>query len=88
MNIKEYIKYAKKVLKEDAGSEGMEYKIKAKSGLKAYKDDIMTIDEVVSENGETVARAKFTYPLDYGFALSTITEALEGIEITSLSLVY
>lgn len=88
MNIPEYIKLAKKVLNEDAGSEGMQYKLQAKSGLKALQTDLMTIDEVKSENGVTTARVSFTYPQDYGFALNTIKENLENIDIVSLSLVF
>ena len=88
MNIKQYIEYAKRVLNEDAGSEGLEYRLVAKSGLKSYKDEIMTIDDIKTEDGQTVGRVMFTYSHDYGFALNLIKDALKDIEIVSLSLVY
>lgn len=88
MNVPEYIKLAKKILNEDAGSEGMVYQVEAKSGLKAIEDKLVKIDEVKTENGVTVAKATFTYPQDYGFALQTIKNLLEGIDIVALKLVY
>lgn len=88
MDIKQFIKYARKVLNEDAGSEGMQYKITAKSGLKSYKDDVLSIEDLVTEDGITSATISFTYPHDYGFAINTIKEVLQDIEIVSLSLVY
>ena len=88
MNIKEYLKLAKKVLKEDAGSEGLQYLVEAKSGLTKLENEVLTIDEVKEANGLTSARVTFAYPHDYGFALNAIKENLENIEITSLSLVY
>ena len=88
MNVPEYVRLAKRILKEDAGSEGMQYKVCAKSGLKAIETNVMKINEVRSENGVSVANVNFAYPHDYGFALNTIKENLEGIEIISLSLVY
>lgn len=88
MNVPEYIKLAKRILNEDAGSEGMVYEVEAKSGLKAIENEIVAIDEVKSQNGITVARAQFAYPHDYGFALNAIKQLLEGIEITALKLVY
>ena len=88
MNVPEYIKLAKKVLKEDAGSEGMVYLVEAKNGLKAVETELVKFDEVKTENGRTTAKATFTYPQDYGFALNTIREALNGVEIVAMSLVY
>ena len=88
MNIQEYLKLAKRVLKEDAGSEGMQYMVEAKSGLTKLENDLLTIDEVKTVNGVTSARVTFAYPHDYGFALNAIKENLKNVEITSLSLVY
>lgn len=88
MNVPEYIKLAKKVLNEDAGSEGMQYIVEAKSGLAALENETLIIDEVKQENGLTSARVRFTFPHDYGFALNKIKENLENIDITSLKLVY
>ena len=45
MNVPEYIKLAKRILKEDAGSEGMVYEVAAKSGLKAIEHDLFKIEE-------------------------------------------
>lgn len=88
MNIPEYVKLAKKVLNEDAGSEGMVYLIEAKNGLKVLDNELVKIDEVVTKDGITTGKATFSYPQDYGFAVQTIKELLEGIEIVSLKLVY
>ena len=88
MNIPEYIAKAKKVLKEDAGSEGMQYIVEAKSGLKALDNEVLKIEEVKSENGVTTGKVIFTYPHDYGFALSTLKEHLEGLDLVALKLVY
>lgn len=88
MNIPEYVKLAKRVLNEDAGSEGLVYLVEAKSGLKAIENELVKIDEVATSNGITSAKASFVYPHDYGFALQTIKELLEGIDITALKLVY
>ena len=88
MNVPEYIKLAKKILNEDAGSEGMVYEVEAKSGLKAVENEVVTINEVKSQNGVTVAKAHFAYPHDYGFALNAIKQLLEGIDIIALKLVY
>ena len=88
MNVPEYLKLAKKVLNEDAGSEGLVYQVSARSGLKAIDNDMLKINEIKSEDGISTAVVEFAYPQDYGFALSTIKENLEGIEIVSLSLIY
>ena len=88
MNVPEYLKLAKKVLNEDAGSEGLVYTISAKSGLKAIDNDMLKINEIKTENGIATATVEFSYPQDYGLALATIKEHLEGIDIISLSLVY
>ena len=88
MNIPEYVKLAKKILNEDAGSEGMVYQIKAKSGLKTVDTDILKINDVKNEGDIFVGTATFTYPHDYGFALNTINENLPDIEIVALNLVY
>ena len=88
MNVPEFIKLAKQILNEDAGSEGMVYKVCAKSGLSALENEVLKIDEVKSENGATVAKVTFSYPHDYGFALNAIKENLENIDVISLSLVY
>ena len=88
MNVPEYIKLAKSILNEDAGSEGLEYIVEAKAGLKAIENEAIKIDEVKSENGISSARVSFAYPHDYGFALNAIKENLEGIDIIALKLVH
>lgn len=88
MNIQEYINYAKRVLNEDAGSEGMVYQVKAKSGLNEIANDVLVIEKIETENGEMTAEVKFAYPHDYGFAVSAIKNALTDIEIISVTLVY
>lgn len=88
MNIPEYIAKAKQVLKEDAGSEGMQYIVEAKSGLKAIDNEILKIEEVKTENGITSGKITFGYPHDYGFALTTLKEHLENLDLVALRLVY
>lgn len=87
MNIQNYIKRAKRVFNEHAGSEGMKYKVFAKSGLKAVKNEKYEISEVNSANGGQEAIVEFVYPHDWGFAVNTLTEEL-GIDITGLQLIY
>lgn len=87
MNLQQYIKRAKRILTEDAGSEGMKYKVYAKSGLKAVKNEAYEIKEVTNENGEQCAFVEFVYPHDYGFALNKLTHDL-GLDITGLRLIY
>ena len=88
MNIKDYIAYAKKVLNEDAGSEGMMYTVKALSGLKNYEDGTVTIDDVKAVNGEQSARVRFSFPHDWGYASKVVKQVLGDIDIISLELVY
>lgn len=88
MNIPEYLQAARKVLNEDAGTEGMVYVVEAKAGLKQIDNDRVVIDNVKSENGIASADVKFAYPHDYGFALNAIKDLLPEIEIVALKLVY
>lgn len=88
MNVPEFVKLARKVLNEDAGSEGMVYKVHASTGLRAIENETFKIDEVANENGVTTGKVTFAYPHDYGFALNTIKENLEGINIVGLTLIY
>ena len=88
MNIPEFVKLAKKVLNEHAGSEGMEYQLEAKSGLKTIETDQVKIVELNTKNGVTTAKVLFSYPQDYGFAVNTIKNVLPEIEIVTLKLVY
>jgi inorganic pyrophosphatase len=88
MNIPDYIKLVKKILNEDAGSEGLVYIVEAKSGLNAVENELLKIEEVKAENGIKSGKVTFAYPHDYGFALSTIQETLNGIDVVALKLVY
>lgn len=88
MNIPEFVKLAKKVLNEDAGSEGMEYQIEAKSGLEAFENEVVKIVDVNTKDGVTTAKVLFSYPQDYGFAINTIKNVLPKIEIITFKLVY
>ena len=88
MNIPEFVKLAKKVLNEDAGSEGMEYQIEAKSGLKEIENEQVKIVDVITKDGVTSARLLFSYPQDYGFAVNTIKNLLPELELIALKLVY
>lgn len=84
MNLKEYIERAKKVLNEDAGSEGMSYKLTYKGTIPAL--DGMEVEHLPVENGNKVCIIKFTYPKDYGFANNCL--AALGIEIVTLELLF
>ena len=88
MNIKEYINYAKKVLNEDAGSEGMQYTVKVKSGLKALETNVLTIDEIKDTNEGQTGRVQFSYPHDWGYAHKVLQENLPDVEILGLELVF
>ena len=74
MNLKEYIARAKKILKEDTGSEGLCYLVKFKG----------TLPEAV--DGVQCAKIKFVYPKDYGFALQALKDL--GVEVVALELLY
>lgn len=88
MNIEDFIGKAKRILKEDAGSEGMVYKLTTKNSVTAIKNDILTIDDVHKDNGNTVCRITFTYPRDYGFAMNTLKAHLGDIDVARLELLY
>lgn len=83
MLIREFIEKAKRVLKEDAGSEGFSYKLKYKGSL---KEEGFIVEEKSTEDGEACAKIKFDYPRDYGFALQTLKDL--GIEVVSLELLF
>lgn len=79
MNFSEFIKKAKTVLREDAGSEGTAYKVKYTGELK--EEGFKVKDKA---NGE--ATIEFDYPRDYGYAAQTLKDL--GIEIKGLELLY
>ena len=83
MGLKEYIARAKRILKEDAGSEGLCYCVKFKGTL---KEEGFTVEEKSTEDGVQCAKIKFAYPRDYGFALQTLKDL--GIEVVGLELLF
>lgn len=83
MNLKEYIARAKKILKEDAGSEGLCYLVKFKGTL---PEADFTVEEKETVDGVQCAKIKFVYPKDYGFALQALKDL--GVEVVALELLY
>lgn len=83
MSLREYIEKAKRILREDAGSEGMAYLLKFKGTL---KEEGFIVEEKTTEDGVQCAKIKFEYPRDYGFALQTLKDL--GIEIVGLELLF
>lgn len=83
MNLKEYIARAKRILKEDAGSEGLCYLLKFKGTL---PEADFVVEDKQTEDGVQVAKIKFAYPKDCGFALQALKDL--GIEIVGLELLY
>lgn len=79
MNYPEFLKRAKQVLREDAGSEGMAYIIKYKGEL---KEEGFKVEN--KKDGE--AKIVFEYPRDCGFALNTLKDL--GIEVLEIKLLY
>ena len=79
MNFKDFLTKAKMVLKEDAGSEGMSYKVKFKGELKGA-------DFVIDEQKDGEAIISFPVPKDYGFALQHLKDS--GVEVIKLELLY
>ena len=88
MNLSDFIARCKKILNEDAGSEGMVFTLRSASPVKAVETDTVKISDVRKENGETIARVEFTFPRDCGFAANTLKAIYGDIEINSLELVY
>lgn len=88
MNIPQFIKKATAILNEDAGSEGMLYKVTSKKEIKETKNDNFEIKEVKKDGDLYEAHVEFAYPHDYGFAYQTIKEAIEDLEIQAMQLIY
>ena len=79
MSYSEFLKQAKQVFKEDAGSEGSAYIVK-------YNGELKENGFKVENKKDGEAKIIFEFPKDYGFALETL-KAL-GIEVISLALLY
>lgn len=83
MDLKEYIKKAKKILKEDAGSEGLCYKVYYTGNLEA--EDLI-VETTKIEDGIKCSVIKFNYPKDYGFALNYLKDI--NIDVIKLELLF
>lgn len=79
MNLKEYIAKAKRILKEDAGSEGTCFLVKHEGEL---KEDGFKVEEKTDKG----TKIRFDYPHDYGFALQVLKD--QGINVTGLELLF
>jgi hypothetical protein len=91
MNLNEFIKVAKPIvarLDEHAGSEGLEYVVYAKSGLKNLKVSEFEISETKSADGKQMGKLVFDFPHDAGFAESVVNENLPGIQDLTLELIF
>lgn len=80
MNYPEFIEKAKKILKEDAGSEGLSYLVEYKGTLPESED--FTIEN--KEEGK--AKITFNYPKDFGLALQCLKD--QGVEVIKLELLF
>lgn len=88
MRLSDFIARGKKILNEDAGSEGLVYKLTTKTAIKPIDTDVVKVSDVEKELDDTVARVEFTFPRDYGFALNTLKAVYGDIDIIGLQLVY
>lgn len=79
MNLNEFLEKAQKILNEDAGSEGLAYRLKYTGALKeeGFKVEKKEDDAVI---------IRFDVPHDYGFALNTLKDL--GIEVVGLELLF
>ena len=88
MKLSDFIARGKKILNEEAGSEGLVYTLATSQVISEMETELLKISDIETVNGDTVARVEFTYPRDYGFALNTLKVVLGDIDIISLQLVY
>lgn len=88
MKLADYIAKAKRILKEDAGSEGMVYLLSVKGNLAPVDNEILKITEIEHKEGLACGRVEFTFARDYGFALNSIKAVLGDIDIATLELIY
>lgn len=82
MNLQDYIAKAKRVLREDAGSEGFCYVLQYKGEL---KEEGFTVEEKETKDGVKTAKIRFEDPKDYGFAAQVLKDL--GIDIVGLQLI-
>lgn len=80
MNFADFVKRAKMVLKEDAGSEGTAYLVKFKGNLP--EEEGFTVED----KADGQAKIIFGFARDYGFALQTLKDL--GVEVIGLELLY
>lgn len=83
MNLEEYLKKAKRILKEDAGSEGLCYRVYYTGEL---KEGDFTIEDTKTTVDNKISIIKFNYPKDYGFALQYLKDL--GNELIKLELLF
>lgn len=79
MNLHDYIAKAKRILKEDAGSEGFCYLLKYNGEL---KEGPFTVEEKTEEG----AKIRFDYPRDCGLAAQELKDL--GIDVINLQLLF
>lgn len=83
MDLKEYIAKAKRILREDAGSEGLCYLLKFKGSL---KEEGFVVEEKETQDGVQCAKIRFAMPRDYGFALQTLKDL--DVDVIGLELLF
>ena len=80
MNFADLISKGRRVLKEDAGSEGFAYIVKFKGELKE------TDDFKVEDKKDGQAKVCFSYPCDCGLAAQKLKDL--GVDVISLELIF
>jgi GTP cyclohydrolase II len=83
MNLQDYIAKAKRILREDAGSEGFLYLLKYKGEL---KEEGFVVEEKTTDKEDKCAKIRFEYPRDCGLAAQELKDL--GIEVVSLEILY
>lgn len=90
MNLSEYLEKARKILgneilKEHAGSEGMQYILEYVGNIPQLGDNVI-IESLESKNGNKQCKIIFPFPRDYGFTLQTLKDA--KVDVKSLQLLF
>ena len=88
MNLNEYIEKAKKILgtatlKEDAGSEGLQYIVEY-TGTFSIVGDEAIVESLPNKDGIKQCKLTFKVPKDYGFTLQYLKDL--KVEVKALHL--
>lgn len=86
--LKDFIATAKKVLNEDAGSEGLVYRVTFKNKPAAIDNKALKLDEGKQTDKGHEVKVTWSYPRDYGFALSSLKKFFPNNPVVKMELVY